>query len=378
MVEKIKKTILIDNIHDASILYGNHDKYLRLIKSELGVDIIARDGMVKVAGDEDRVKIVNDIFNLLINIVKSSGRLRDDDVNNVIKDKTNGYALNKERAPEDIESLSPEDAKTKGSETLWNINKNNCRLHKSISNNGGLQDEKTAKIGPDSFEERIEEQLQIDVFCKGAAVKPKTEGQRKYVETIKKNDVVFCIGPAGTGKTYLAVALALSALKNDLVEKIVLARPAVEAGERLGFLPGDIHAKVNPYLRPLYDALANMMDTGQVKKYIENDLIEILPLAFMRGRSLNRSFIILDEAQNCTTKQMKTFLTRLGIQSRIVVTGDVTQIDLPSGETSGLIDVQKKLTNIPGIAFVHLDKKDIIRHKLIQDIVDAYENGKIC
>lgn len=218
-----------------------------------------------------------------------------------------------------------------------------------------------------------EDNQAIDTFKKGSFVKSKTDGQLKYIDAIRNNDLVFCIGPAGTGKTYLAVAMALSALKCGRVKKIVLARPAVEAGEKLGYLPGDIKAKVNPYLRPLYDAIADMIDVGYVKKYLESDLIEILPLAYMRGRTLNNAFIILDEAQNCTVKQMKTFLTRLGHRSKVVVTGDITQVDLSSGEVSGLIDVQDRLVNIDNIAFIYLTKCDIVRHKLVQDIVDAYE-----
>ena len=240
----------------------------------------------------------------------------------------------------------------------------------------------TGKLDLDEVEQTIikakhaaagEDNQGIDTFQKRQFVKSKTEGQRKYVEAIKNNDLVFCIGPAGTGKTYLAVAMALSSLKSGRVKKIVLARPAVEAGEKLGYLPGDIKAKVNPYLRPLYDAIADMIDVGYVKKYLESDLIEILPLAYMRGRTLNDAFIILDEAQNCTVKQMKTFLTRLGNRSKVVVTGDITQVDLSSNELSGLIDVQDRLANIDNIAFIYLTKFDIVRHKLVQDIVDAYE-----
>ena len=173
---------------------------------------------------------------------------------------------------------------------------------------------------------------------------------------------------------YLDVSIALSTMKSGSLKKIILARPAVEAGERLGFLPGDIQAKVNPYLRPLYDALADMLEIGQVKKYIENDLIEILPLAFMRGRTLNDSFIILDEAQNCTVKQMKTFLTRFGIRTKVVVTGDITQVDLPPGKKSGLIDVQERLKGVSGVDFVYLTRKDIVRHRLVRDIVEAYDD----
>lgn len=342
MENKTKKTISIDTLDEAAIIYGNRDKYLRLIKSELGVDITARDEKVKVVGDEAQVKMVSDIFETMIDTVKSSGRLSEKDVISMILSKKNG--LNSD------DNIYEETEKRRNRETGETLN-------------------------ADLKKEPLQNHPKIDLFFKGVAIKPKSAGQRKYVESIKKHDVVFCIGPAGTGKTYLAVALALSALKNDIVEKIVLARPAVEAGEKLGFLPGDIHAKINPYLRPLYDALANMMDTAQVKKYLENDLIEILPLAFMRGRTLNNSFVILDEAQNCTTRQMKTFLTRLGIGSKVVITGDITQIDLPIGEISGLIDVQGKLTEISGIDFVHLEKDDIVRHKLVRDIVNAYENS---
>ena len=376
MVEKIEKTIFIDNIKDASILYGNHDKFLRLIRDKLGVNIVARNGMVKVAGDEDRVKAAYDIFDLLINIVKSSGKLREGDVNATIKRQINGNISKTNGEHEEVKESVPRDGNIKEPAPFWNSDVNNNSQYKPISDNDGtLINNEAGGQNTNSVDDKIVEQLQIDVFFKGALIKPKTIGQCCYVEAIKENDVVFCIGPAGTGKTYLAVALAISALKNEIVEKIVLARPAVEAGEKLGFLPGDIYAKVNPYLRPLYDALANMMDAAQVKKYIENDIIEILPLAFMRGRTLNNSFIILDEAQNCTTKQMKTFLTRLGMRSRVVVAGDITQIDLPAGETSGLIDVQKKLTNIPGISFVNLGKNDIIRHRLIRHILSAYEKG---
>lgn len=370
MTEKIEKVILIDNIQDASVLYGNHDKYLRLIRSALGVDIVARNGMVKVVGDEDRVKAAYDIFGLLINIVKSSGKLDDEDVNKTIKSQINGHVSNRNCGHNGVMESAIGNGNTKEPEPFWNHDVNNNEQYKSISNN-----DRTLGQDTNSIDDKTFERLKIDVFIKGVSIKPKTIGQCNYVEVVKKNDVVFCIGPAGTGKTYLAVALAISALKNEIVEKIVLARPAVESGERLGFLPGDIHAKINPYLRPLYDALANMMDAAQVKKYIENDIIEILPLAFMRGRTLNNSFIILDEAQNCTTKQMKTFLTRLGMSSRVVVTGDITQVDLPTGEKSGLIDVQTKLTNIPGISFIHLGKNDIIRHKLIKDILNAYEKN---
>lgn len=306
-----QNTVIVENDTEASILYGSHDRYLRLVRDAFHVQLVARRGLLKLEGEKEQVNTSREVLNKLLEIVRSTGRLDLEDVEQAIVD-----------------------AKSEtGEETAQGI----------------------------------------DVFLKGIFIKPKTEGQAKYIEAIKKNDLVFCIGPAGTGKTYLAVAMALSSLKSGRIRRIVLARPAVEAGEKLGYLPGDIKAKVNPYLRPLYDAIADMMDVGHVKKYLESDIIEILPLAYMRGRTLNDSFIILDEAQNCTVKQMKTFLTRLGMRSRVVVTGDITQVDLPAGEMSGLIDVQERLMNIHNISFVYLTKSDIIRHKLVQDIVDAYE-----
>ena len=306
-----QNTIILENDTEASILYGSHDRHLRLVRDAFQIQLVARHGLLKLEGEKERVDTGKEVLIKLLEIVRSTGRLDMEDVEQAIIDAKN---------------------------------------------------------------ETTEESIQaIDVFQKGIFIKPKTDGQTKYLEAIKKNDLVFCIGPAGTGKTYLAVAMALSYLKSGRIRRIVLARPAVEAGEKLGYLPGDIKAKVNPYLRPLYDAIADMMDVAHVKKYLESDLIEILPLAYMRGRTLNDAFIILDEAQNCTVKQMKTFLTRLGMKSKVVVTGDITQVDLSAGEISGLIDVQERLMNINNISFVYLTKVDIVRHKLVQDIVDAYE-----
>jgi phosphate starvation-inducible PhoH-like protein len=215
----------------------------------------------------------------------------------------------------------------------------------------------------------------IDLFEKARRVKPRTEGQARYVDAIRENDLVICLGPAGCGKTYLAVAMALNALRTELVRKIVLVRPAVEAGEKLGFLPGDLLAKVNPYLRPLLDALADIVSFDQVKRYMENDIIEIVPLAHMRVRTLNDTFIILDEAQNTTSTQMKMFLTRMGENSRIVVTGDPTQHDLPDNIKSGLMDATRRLDGISGVEAVELSGQDIVRHRLVRDIVRAYDDS---
>src|SRR6202023_1220851 len=204
-------------------------------------------------------------------------------------------------------------------------------------------------------------------------VAPKTINQRRYLDAIDGNDIVFGVGPAGTGKTYLAMAQAVAFLVAKKVTRIILARPAVEAGEKLGFLPGDLQEKVNPYLRPLYDALYDMLEIDKVERFIERGTIEIAPIAFMRGRTLNDAFVILDEAQNTTSEQMKMFLTRLGFGSKAVVTGDITQIDLPAGRTSGLVEAMKVVANVEGVSFIHFDARDVVRHKLVQQIVKAYE-----
>ena len=308
----VKRTIELRDTEQAVILFGSHDRHLRLLRQALGINITARNGLIKLEGEEVQVNKAEEILQRLIDIVNKHGVLSAKEVEEII-----------------------------------------TAIEKGSSASGGLQ-------------------KGHEVVIKGVAVRPRTEGQATYVEAIFNNDLVFCIGPAGTGKTYLAVAVALSALRTGQLRKIVLARPAIEAGEKLGYLPGDIQAKVNPYLRPLYDALEDMMEVSQVRKYIENDIIEILPLAYMRGRTLNDAFVILDEAQNCTIRQMKTFLTRLGIKGKVVVTGDITQVDLPPGEPSGLIDVQARLKDVMGVAFIYLTKKDIVRHRLVQEIVEAY------
>lgn len=214
----------------------------------------------------------------------------------------------------------------------------------------------------------------VAITARGKHISPKTMGQKLYVDAIRRNGIVFGIGPAGTGKTYLAMAMAVKALKSKQVSRLILTRPAVEAGENLGFLPGDLQEKVDPYLRPLYDALYDIMGVETFQRFMERGLIEVAPLAYMRGRTLDDAFIILDEAQNTTPEQMKMFLTRMGFGSQIVVTGDITQVDLPEGKFSGLVEVQRILANVPGVAFVYLDEKDVVRHELVQRIIKAYES----
>jgi phosphate starvation-inducible PhoH-like protein len=238
-----------------------------------------------------------------------------------------------------------------------------------ISDMRELMSQVASRISPD-------EGQAICVYSHKQVVEPFTRGQLDYVETMLKHDITFCTGPAGTGKTYLAVAVAVSMLKRKQIRKIVLARPAVEAGERLGFLPGDLQAKVNPYLRPLFDSLEDMMDFAQVRRFMEMDIIEVIPLAFMRGRTLNEAAIICDEAQNTSQTQMLMFLTRMGRGSRMIVTGDVTQVDLERGQLSGLVDAIRRLKGVKGIGFVEMGKADIVRHRLVQNIVQAYGEGK--
>jgi len=224
---------------------------------------------------------------------------------------------------------------------------------------------------------KLDELDEVILIEKNDFIKPKTIGQVEYFRKSQTNEIVFAIGPAGTGKTYLAVAIALAALKSKKVTRIVLSRPAVEAGESLGFLPGDLSEKVDPYLKPLFDALEDMVPYEKLKTYFERNIIEVIPLAYMRGRTLNNAFLILDEAQNSVPMQMKMFLTRLGVNSRAIITGDITQIDLPSKQGSGLVQIQNILINIDGVAFIYLDKKDVVRHKLVKDIINAYEEYSV-
>jgi len=312
--EKVSKTISIEGL-DQRLLFGQNHLYLRKIENSFNVVIVARGDKVAVEGPPEEVNKVIRLFDDL------SARLRHGDF---ITEQYLNYA---------IEMVSE------------------------------------GNSGP---AEQIAEEHLSDATLK-LKIRPKTIGQRHYLEMIEAHDIVFSIGPAGTGKTYLAVAVAVAALREKRVNRLVLVRPAVEAGESLGFLPGDIRAKVDPYLRPVYDALHDMMPAEKIKKLMELGVIEILPLAFMRGRTLNQTFVILDEAQNTTAGQMKMFLTRLGEGSRAIITGDITQIDLNDKRASGLVLIQKILTGIKGIKFVYLTDKDVVRHPLVQKILRAYE-----
>lgn len=309
--KKIK--ISVDNMQDAIALFGNHDENVNYLRKKLGVNINMFDNAINVEGEESLVDRAEKLIALLLNKAGS----------NV-------------------------------------INKSFIRFCSEIVENDDA----------DRFDELAKI---VAITARGKQIKCKTYGQAKYVDAIKNNSVVFGIGPAGTGKTYLAVALAVQMYKNKIVEKIILTRPAVEAGEKLGFLPGDLGAKVDPYLRPLYDALQEMFGLEVYSRLIEKGVIEIAPLAYMRGRTLSNAFIILDEAQNTTREQMKMFLTRMGEGSRVVVTGDATQIDLPSDKSSGLLHASSILQGIDGIAIINLKNKDIVRNDLVQAIVKAYE-----
>lgn len=324
-----EKKIKADGV-DMVRLLGLNDANLQLIEDRFDADIIVRGDHITVRGDTKEVDHLEKIFKELIYILNKNGSLSTNDVDTVI----------------DLVTVNGEPA-----------------LPKSIA----------AQVGKDELETVV-------LFTRNGIIRARTQGQKEYIRQIKKNDIVFAIGPAGTGKTYLAVAMAVAALKNREVMKIILARPAVEAGESLGFLPGDLKEKVDPYLRPLYDALDDMIPPDKLKTYIERRVIEVVPLAYMRGRTLNNAYVILDEAQNASSMQMKMFLTRLGTNSKAIITGDITQIDLPVKTISGLVQIQEILSKIEGVAFCYFDRNDVVRHKLVKDIIDAYDkyhtNGK--
>ena len=294
-------------------LFGACDQHVRRIREALSVSISARDGRIHVQGDDHAVASATQVIEELQDQAHRHGDVAPEDVSRVLA--------------------------------------------------GVQQGEHDAKPRP------------LTVFTTGRQVRARTQGQARYIESIAQHDIVLCHGPAGTGKTYLAVAAAVAALRAEKIRKLVLVRPAVEAGESLGFLPGDLQAKINPYLRPLMDALHEMMDYEQIVRYREQDLIEVIPLAYMRGRTLNDAFIILNEAQNTTVAQMKMFLTRMGTGSRIVASGDTTQIDLPEHARSGLVNALERLQDIDGVACVKLGRGDMVRHPLVQKIVNAYEHG---
>ena len=310
-----EQSISVDRLEQAVSLFGSFDSNIDLIEQKFGVSILNRGSELKVTGDAENVSLAVKAVNRLLGMINKGETLSDQNVRYVL------------------------DMVADGNEEKLDHMSDGC----------------------------------VCITSKGRPVKAKTLGQKKYIEAIKNNTVVFGVGPAGTGKTYLAVAMAVSAFRAKDANRIILTRPAVEAGEKLGFLPGDLQHKVDPYLRPLYDALFDMLGAENFQKYQERGDIEVAPLAYMRGRTLDDSIIILDEAQNTTTEQMKMFLTRLGFNSKMIVTGDVTQIDLPSGKKSGLVDAVKVLKNVDDIGIVRFSEKDVVRHRLVQDIVKAYE-----
>jgi phosphate starvation-inducible PhoH-like protein len=333
-------------------LFGCQDQHLRLVRDRLDISVVVRGDELRLSGDQEQVQTGLKVLSELQAILRKHGELFPTEVQRIIDRHTGAQS-----------ALQPADA---NSPELRIAREDTETPARRGSNGGSPRSRSNGKSNGSGSA--------IDLFEKARSVRPRTPGQEKYVEAIRGNDLVFCTGPAGCGKTYLAVAMALNALRTEQVRKIVLVRPAVEAGEKLGFLPGDMLAKVNPYLRPLLDALVDILNFDQVKRYMENDIIEIVPLAFMRGRTLNDTFIILDEAQNTTATQMKMFLTRMGEGSKIVVTGDTTQIDLPERVKSGLGDAISRLGDVPGVEAVKLSGHDIVRHRLVREIVRAYDD----
>lgn len=311
----MERTFKLLGDEEARILFGRHDENLKLIEREFDVKIIARGENLNISGTEKDVQDASRLFDQLLDIIRIGRPVRQHEILYAIR------AIH-QQAELDLHSIYLD---------------------------------------------------KIDVMSKKQYVTPKTSGQKTYVDAIRQYDIVFGIGPAGTGKTYLAMAMAINSLKEGHVSRIILTRPAIEAGESLGYLPGDIYEKISPYLRPLYDALYEMMDIDRVQRFLDRGVIEVAPLAYMRGRTLNDAFIILDEAQNATAEQMKMFLTRLGFDSKTVITGDITQSDLPGGKAAGLLQAQEILKDTEGIKFIYFSGEDIVRHELVQDIIKAYE-----
>ncbi len=309
----VELDITLEHSADARALFGPADKHLKMVRQALDVQVFARDRKIHLTGSSQNVSRASAVFQRLQRALRSSD------------------SVTAEMVAEAI-AMAAGSGEPGGGDVL-------------------------------------------DVYAAGQLVRAKTPGQTRYMEAMRTKDMVFCTGPAGTGKTYLAVALAVHLLKHDKAKRLILVRPAVEAGEKLGFLPGDMQAKVNPYLRPLFDALHDMMEYDQIRRFMVNDMIEVIPLAFMRGRTLNDSVIILDEAQNTTVSQMLMFLTRMGNGSKVIVTGDDSQTDLEPGVASGLLDARKRLGGIKGLAMVRLEKGDIVRHNLVQNIVEAYSRS---
>jgi len=313
--KEVKEVISIKDYNQARRLFGQLDDNLKTIEEKIDVKLIARGGEIKILGPKSEVSLASRVLEELICLLENGDKINERQIKHIIE-------LLQENPEQDCQKI-------------------------------------------------YDEVLQVSY--KGREIKPKTLGQKIYVDAMKRSDIVFGIGPAGTGKTYLAVVMAVKNLLNHNVNRIVLTRPAIEAGEQLGFLPGDIQEKVDPYLRPLYDSLFDVLGPERVNQYLEKDIIEVAPLAYMRGRTLDDSYVILDEAQNTTTEQMKMMLTRIGFNSRAVITGDVTQVDLPYSKSSGLNEVKKILKSIEGIEFIYLDETDVVRHDLVRKIIEAYE-----
>jgi phosphate starvation-inducible PhoH-like protein len=358
----MEMTIQAASHEEAMFLFGLGDRNLKLLRDAFDVQLAGRGMTLKLKGEKAPLQEVSGLLSDMLALHRSGAAVPPDHLEKEVKKRLEeagrgGAADLSRAAPAGGGSAPPPwDGGAPG------------RAGPAAAMPDAPPASRSMARGSTSARGKAEE-LTVPGLARSA-------GQSEYLQSIQKNDIVFCIGPAGTGKTFLAVYMAVSYLKQGLIRKIILCRPAVEAGEKLGFLPGDFQAKINPYLRPLYDALNDILDYDQVKRYVEREIIEIIPLAYMRGRTLNNAFIILDEGQNTSVSQMKMFLTRMGMSSRIVVNGDVTQVDLPEGMPSGLIHAQKIVTGIPGIGWVHLQRADIVRHPLVRRIVEAYEEAE--